>query len=160
MRNPSTMILRIAIAVIGAIVLALCLFALPAMWQAVPKEYPDHTYVFYSILTAMYVAAVPFYGALYQAMRLLRYIDADKAFSLAAVTALKNISVCAGLISLIFVFTAPFFYTWAQGDDAPGLVVINLFLILAPAIIAVFSAVLQRLFKQAVDIKSENELTV
>jgi len=160
MQRISTFVLRGAIYVIGAIVLALCIFALPAMWRAVPGEYPDHTYVFYSILIAFYAAAIPFYGVLYQAMRLLHYIDTGKAFSMLAVRALKRIALCALAISVVFVAAMPFFYMWANGDDAPGLVVISMSLVVAPFVVAVFAAVLQRLFREAIEIKSENDLTV
>lgn len=160
MKRGSTFFLRGAVITLGAVVLALCLFALPAMWRAVPNEYPDHTYVFYCILIALYIAAVPFFFALYQAMRLLRYIDTGQAFSMLAVKALKLIAYCAVGISVVFVAAMPFFYIWAENDDAPGLILINMFLVLAPFTIAVFAAVLQRLFREAIDIKSENELTV
>jgi hypothetical protein len=49
---------------------------------------------------------------------------------------------------------------WAQRDDAPGLVVIGMFCTGAPLVVAVFAAVLQRLFKETIDIKTENDLTV
>lgn len=160
MKRVPTFFLRAAIIAIGAIILALCIFGLPAMWSAVSAEYPNHTYVFYCIIGAMYVAAVPFYIALYQAMKLLKYIDNRKAFSVLAVGALRRIAYAATSISAIFVASLPFFYIWADNDDAPGLVIIGMFLVLAPFTIAVFAAVMQRLFSEAIEIKSENDLTV
>jgi hypothetical protein len=160
MNRGSTLFLRAALVGMGAIILALCIFALPALWAGVADEYPDHTYVFYTILSGLYVAAIPFYGALYQAGRLLNLIDAGQAFTIHAVRALRRIATSATIISGIFTLLLPFFYMWADGDDAPGLLVFALFLVLAPCTIAVFAAVMQRLFKEAIDIKSENELTV
>ena len=160
LKRTSTLFLRAAVLGIGAVVLALCVFALPAIWRAVPGEYPNHTYVFYYILLAFYLAAVPFYFALHQAMRLLSYVDHGKAFSMLAVQALKRIAISAVAISVVFAAAMPFFYIWAQNDDAPGLLLVNMFLVLAPFTIAVFSAVLQRLFRDAIEIKTENDLTV
>ena len=160
MKRGSTFLLKGAILVIGAVVLALCIFALPAMWRAVPGEFPNHTYVFYGILSAFYLGAIPFYFALYQGIRLLRLIDTGKAFTFHSVTALKRIAFSALTISIIFIAAMPFFYTWADNDDAPGLVIISMFLVVAPFVIAVFAALLQRLFQEAIDIKSENDLTV
>ncbi len=160
MNRVPTVILRAAILAIGAIVLAICVFALPATWRAVAAEYPTHTYVFYIIILLLYLAAIPFYGALYQGMRLLRYIDSKQAFSQLSVTALKRISIFATIISGIFIVSLPFFYIWAQNDDAPGLILFALFLVCAPFVIGVFAAVLQRLLQEALHIKSENELTV
>lgn len=54
----------------------------------------------------------------------------------------------------------PVFYLMAEIDDAPGIIVIGLIIIFASMVIAVFAAVLQKLLKEAIDIKSENDLTV
>ena len=101
-----------------------------------------------------------FYFALYQAFKLLSYIDKNKAFSELSVKALKNIKYCAITISILYVVVMPFVYLVAETDDAPGLIVIGMVIIFASMVIAVFAAVLQRLLKEAIDIKSENDLTV
>jgi hypothetical protein len=54
----------------------------------------------------------------------------------------------------------PLFYLVADKDDAPGIIVIGMIIIFASMVIAVFAAVLQKLLKEAIDIKSENDLTV
>ncbi len=54
----------------------------------------------------------------------------------------------------------PLFYLVAERDDAPGIIIIGMIIIFASMVIAVFAAVLQRLLKDAIDIKSENDLTV
>lgn len=48
----------------------------------------------------------------------------------------------------------------ADADDAPGVVLIGMAITFAPIAIVVFAAVLQKLLKNAIDIKSENDLTV
>jgi hypothetical protein len=161
MKQGSTFLLRAAVLALGAVVLALCIFALPASWRAVPGEYsPDISYAFYGILSAMYVATVPFFIALHQALRLLSYIDKNKAFSVYSVRALKRIAYCAAAVSAVFALVLPLFYVWAQADDAPGLVIIGMILCGAPLVVSVFAAVLQRLLNEAIEMKSENDLTV
>ena len=108
----------------------------------------------------MYVSAIPFFVALYQAFKLLSYIDKNKAFSELSVKALKNIKYCAITISGLYVAVIPFFYIIAEVDDAPGLILIGMVFIFASFVIAVFAAVLQRLLQDAIDIKSENDLIV
>ncbi|EGW41794.1 hypothetical protein DOT_0212 [Desulfosporosinus sp. OT] len=54
----------------------------------------------------------------------------------------------------------PFFYLVGEKDDAPGLILLGLVITFAPTVIAVFAAVLEKLLKDAIDIKSENDLTV
>jgi len=48
----------------------------------------------------------------------------------------------------------------AEADDAPGLIVIGLLIIFGCLVVAIFAAVLQKLLKTAIEIKTENELTV
>jgi ABC-type nitrate/sulfonate/bicarbonate transport system permease component len=64
------------------------------------------------------------------------------------------------MIGILFLAVLPLFYIWGDKDDAPGLVVLGMVFTFAPMVIAVFAAVLQKLLKHAIDIKSENDLTV
>ncbi|OIS71489.1 hypothetical protein A4A35_21120, partial [Bacillus subtilis] len=121
---------------------------------------PNIVYIKYLVFIYLYVTAIPFYFALYQAFKLLSYIDKNKAFSGLSVRALKNIKYCAVTISIFYAAGMPVFYLIADIDDAPGIIVIGLVIIFASMVIAVFAAVLQKLLKEAIDIKSENDLTV
>ncbi len=106
------------------------------------------------------IAAVPFFFALYQGLKLLRYIDRNTAFSDTSVQAIKNIKYSAFAISTLYAVGMPYIIYVADKDDAPGAVLIGLVCIFAPLVIAVFAAVLQKLLQNAIDIKSENDLTV
>lgn len=158
MERGTTLFLKAAVFLIGISILALCIFGLPRIAKEAADYYPAHW--LYPVLTAMYVAAIPFFVALYQALRLLSYIDKNNAFSELSVSALKNIKYCACTISILYVAVMPFLYLLAEEDDAPGIIVIGLVIIFASSVIAVFAAVLQKLLKNAIDIKSENDLTV
>lgn len=105
-------------------------------------------------------SAVSFFTALYQAFNLLSYIDNNKAFSELSATALSKIKKCAIIISAFYTAGLPILYMIAELDDAPGVIVIGLVIILALAIIGVFAAVLQELLKNAIELKSENDLTI
>ncbi|MCX8131407.1 MAG: DUF2975 domain-containing protein [Clostridia bacterium] len=154
----STIFLKIAVIFIGTPVLALCILGLP--WLANNPVNPDYAHILYPILVGIYASAIPFYIALYKAFRLLSYIDKNKAFSQISVKALKNIKYCAITISTLFVVMMPFVYLIAEKDDAPGLIIVGMIPIFASMVISVFAAVLQRLLEEAIDIKSENDLTV
>jgi hypothetical protein len=158
MDRASTLFLRVAVALIGILVLALCIFGLPAIAREAADHYPAYT--LYSVIIGMYITAIPFFAALYQAFRLLSYMDQNEAFSERSVNALRIIKSCAFIISLLYVAILPFFYLMAEDDDAPGIIVIGLVIVFASVVIAVFAAVLQKLLKNAVDIKSEHDLTV
>ena len=160
MKLSSTLFLKISVFFIGAPILALCIFGLPLIAKEAAVGSTEMAYVLYGILTIMYVSAVPFYGALYQAFKLLSYIDENKAFSELSVKALKNIKNFATSISVLYVISLPLFYILGEVDDAPGAIFIGMAFIFAPMVIAVFAAVLQRLLQEAITIKSENDLTV
>ncbi|MCY9205851.1 DUF2975 domain-containing protein [Bacillus atrophaeus] len=160
MKRGTTLFLKIALFLIGIPVLALCIFLVPEIANFAAELYPDIVYIKYLVLINLYASAIPFYFALYQAFKLLSYIDKNKAFSELSVRALKNIKYCAITISILFVVGMPLFYLMAEKDDAPGIILIGLVVIFASMVIAVFAAVLQKLLKEAIDIKSENDLTV
>ncbi|MCJ7842486.1 DUF2975 domain-containing protein [Lederbergia sp. NSJ-179] len=160
MKRGSTLFLKIAVFLIGTPILALCLFGLPMVAKEAVDSYSEFAYVLYGILIVMYISAIPIFIALYQAFKLLSYIDKNKAFADISVKALKNIKYCAISISSFYVVGMPLFYLIAEVDDAPGILVIGLIIIFASLVIAVFAAVLQRLLKEAIAIKSENDLTV
>ncbi|CAM3105921.1 DUF2975 domain-containing protein [Filibacter tadaridae] len=160
MKQGSTLFLKAAVFLIGTPVLALCIFGLPMLAKEAAESNSVFVYVLYGILIIMYVSAIPFFVALYQAFKLLIYIDKNKAFSEISVKSLKNIKYCAITISGLYVAGMPFFYIFAEFDDAPGVILVGMLFIFAPMVIAVFAAVLQRLLQEAITIKSENDLTV
>jgi hypothetical protein len=160
MKRGSTLFLKIVLILIGIPVLALCIFLVPKIASYAVELYPDHAYLKYLVSIDLYATAVPFYFALYQAFKLLGYIDKSKAFSELSVQALKIIKYCAMVFSGLYAIGLPLFYLVAEKDDAPGIIVIGLVMIFASMVIAVFAAVLQKLLKEAIDIKSENDLTV
>lgn len=151
---------KIALVLIGIPILALCIFLVPKIANYSAELFPNIAYIKYLVFIYLYVTAIPFYFALYQAFKLLSYIDKNKAFSGLSVRALKNIKYCAVTISIFYAAGMPVFYLMAEIDDAPGIIVIGLVIIFASMVIAVFAAVLQKLLKEAIDIKSENDLTV
>ncbi|MBT2733448.1 DUF2975 domain-containing protein [Bacillus sp. ISL-7] len=159
MKQVTTLVLKLAVIFIGISVLALCIFLVPHMGNFAAKLYPNIAPMKYLVFIVMYGAAVPFYFALYQAFNLLRYIDENTAFSELSVKALKNIKCCAITISGLYVLGLPLFHFIAKKVDPPiGLM--GLIIIFASLVIAVFAAILQRLLQEAINIKSENDLTV
>ncbi|UNP78420.1 DUF2975 domain-containing protein [Bacillus nitratireducens] len=159
MERVSTLFLKIAVFIIGLPVFALCIFLVPHMANFATKLYPNIASMKYLFFIVMYGAAIPFYFALYQAFNLLRYIDENKAFSELSVKVLKNIKCCAITISGLYVLGLPLFHFIAKKVDPPiGLM--GIIIIFISFVIAIFAAILQRLLQEAINIKSENDLTV
>lgn len=153
-----TLFLKTVILLIGILVLGLCVVGLPMAAIDASKIYPKIVYM--PIFAGLYASAVPFLFALYQAIKILNYIDKNKAFSDLSVTALKYIKQCAVIISIIYIAIMPFLYVIGERDDAPGIILIGLIIIFASFVVAVFAAVLQKLLEKAIEIKSENDLTI
>jgi Protein of unknown function (DUF2975) len=160
MKQGTTLFLKLAVILMGIPVLALCIFLVPEIARYTAKLLPNIAYIKYMVIIYFYVTAIPYYLALHKAFKLLNYIDKKKAFSELSVMALKNIKHYAITISMLYVVGMPLFYLIGDRDDAPGVIVLGLIIIFASMVIAVFAAVLQILLKEAIDIKSENDLTV
>jgi len=144
--------LKIAVVLIAIPILALGILGLS--WLANNPVSPDYANILYPILVGLYVTTIPFFFALYQALKLLSYIDKNIAFSELSRKALKNIKYCAFTISTLYVVMMPFVFLVAEKDDAPGLIIMGTAPIFASMVIAVFAIVLQKLLKEVIDIKS------
>ncbi len=155
-----TLFLKAVVFLMGIPVLALCIFLVPSLAAWATKEIPEFPFLQYLIFIGFYATAITFFFALYQTLKLLNYIDRNIAFSELSVKALNNIKYCAITISILYAAGMPCLILIADKDDAPGGVVIGLIIIFASIVVAVFAAVLQKLLKNAIEIKSENDLTV
>ncbi len=153
MKRGSTNILRAVIVLLGLLVLAGCIYSLPAAFDGMTDGYSP-------ILLGMYVTLVPFYIALWQTLKLLGYIDKNKPFSKLSVDSLKKVKYCALIISGMYIAGMPYIYVVADRDDAPGVILIGLVFIGTSFVIATSAGVLQKLIETASKIKSENDLTV
>jgi hypothetical protein len=90
----------------------------------------------------------------------LGYAGQNKIFSQAAVKALRTIKYCA-LAIIGFVVVEELFIMLTHGSDDPaGGVFMGILITFGSVVIATAAAMFERILKNAVDIKSENDLTV
>ncbi|MBE7170810.1 MAG: DUF2975 domain-containing protein [Williamsia sp.] len=162
MNRGSTLFLKFAISLIAILALAICIFVLPDMAARDAAAHPDLAYQRYPFLAYAYALCIAFFVALYQAFKLLTYIDANKAFSESAVRALRVIKYCAIIISALIVagVITVMVMSAGKGEDITGIVMMGLILTFISGIGATLAAVLQKNLQKAVELKSENELTV
>ena len=158
MKRGSTIFLKIAVFLIGVIVLSLCIFFLPWLANDTAEMFPEFAFLQYPVLLGLYLTTIPFFVALYQAIRLLKLIDNEDAFSESSVNSLNLIKHCAITISILYVIGS--ILLMSQSALHPGIAIIGFIIIFASVVIAVFAGVLQKLLRNALDIKSENDLTV
>ena len=153
-KSASTVFLRVVVWLLALLVLALCVFALPAGLRS------NHVGGYRLILLGMYIPAIPFFIAVHQILRLLDLIDRNRAFSAASIRALTTIKYAALTIGALYGAGLPYIFYMAQKDDAPGVVLLGLIFTFGPLAVAALAGVLQKLFESAIPIKSENDLTV
>lgn len=158
--RTSTWFLRLVLIVIAVMAALLCLFAFPEMWRSFDFEDQMLAKPMRGVIIRWYISAIPFVVGLWQSWKLLGYIDRGVAFSELSTSALRRINQCAVIIAVVMASALPFFYGFAEIDDAPGVVVVGTMFVGAPIVVAVFAALLQKLLRNAIEMKSENELTV
>jgi hypothetical protein len=156
MKRGSTLFLKIVVYILVLAAIAIASFA---MWLTYNVE-GGGGIDYRPLIAGLCVAVIPFLVAQWQALKLLGLIEKGTAFSDLAVDALKKIKYCGVAISAIVILISPLAFSLAQQDDAPGVVLITSIIVFASAVIATFAGLLQKLLKNAIDIKSENDMTV
>ena len=158
LKQGSTLFLKIVISLIGIVTLAGLIWFPQTEGRAANLDlisiYKDPLIIY------AYIGSIPFFVALYQAFKLLGYIDGNKVFSQSSVNAMKNIKYCAVAFSGFIVLGILYIRLFVRGEDSAGVTALGIFTIFASLVIATAAAVFQRLLQNAVDIKSENDLTV
>ena len=159
MKRSSTF-LQVVIVLIGIGALALML------WEPHIEGRNAHATLFEiyfkdPFLAYAYIASIPFFVALYQAFKVLGYVRQNKTFSQATVKALRTIKYCAiaiiGFVAVSVIFMYPMF---GDKDDRPAGVFMRILITFPSIVIAAAAAIFEQILQKAVDIKSENDLTV
>ena len=154
LERSSTLFLKLILLVLSLAVLTLCGFLLYQIIQS------DSLGDYQPILIGVLISTIPFLYVFYQAYNLLNNIDANLSLTDSSVNSLRIIKVCSFLISSMYLIGSPFIFTIAQRDDAPGVVLIDIILLLGSFSVGVFTYILQKLLINAIGYKSENELTI
>jgi hypothetical protein len=158
MKRNSTLFLQAVIVLIGIGALALMLWE-PHIEGRNKHATPFEVYFKDPFLAYAYIASISFFVALYQAFKVLGYVGQNKVFSPEAVRALRIIKYCA--IALIgFVAGGMFFILLSDEDNKPGGYFMGILIAFPSIIVATTAAMFERIFQNAVEMKSENDLTV
>lgn len=157
MNRSSTIFLQIVVVLIGIGALALML------WEphvegvnanATLVEMYFDPYVVYA-----YIASIPFFVAISQAFKLLGYTRHNQVFTQEAVKALRTIKYCA-LAIIGFVGVSVVFMIFGERDDRPAGVFMRLLITFPSIVVATVAAMFERILQKAVELQSENDLTV
>lgn len=158
MKRGSTIFLQAVIVLIGIGALVLLL------WEPHLEGVNAHA-AFFEVyvdpfIALVYIGSIPFFVALYQAFKVLGYAGQHTIFSQAAVNALRTIKYCA-IVIIGFVAVEEIYIMLNHGNDDPaGGVFMGVLITFGSVVIATAAAVFERVLQSAVDMKSENDLTV
>jgi Protein of unknown function (DUF2975) len=159
MKKGSTVFLQAIIALLGIGALVFML------WEPHLEGRNAHATVFEvyfkdPFLAYAYLASISFFAGLYQAIKVLGYAGQNRIFSQEAVNALRTIKYCA-LAMIAFVAVSVIFMPLsAPNDDGPQGVVMRIVIAFGSIVVATAAAMFERILQNAVDMKSENDLTV
>jgi hypothetical protein len=160
MKRGSILFLRAVIVLVGVGVLA------GLIWEPQVEGRNAHAdlltiYLRDPFLAYVYVGALPFFFGLYQAFQLLGFVGRGQACSPGAVTAVRRLKYSAVAV-VCFIVGAEVYILFGPnaGDDRAGGVAMGVFTGFPCLVAATAAAVLERVLQNAVDLKSENDLTV
>lgn len=159
MKKGSTIFLQAVIVLIGIGALALLLWE-PQIEGRNVNASNFEIYFKDPFLALVYTGSIPFFIALCQAFKVLGLVGHNKIFSKEAVKSLRTIKYCA-LAIIGFVAVEETFIILNHGnDDAAGGIFMGILITFGSIVIATAAAMFERILQNAVDIKSENDLTV
>lgn len=159
MKRISTVFLQAVIVLIGIVALAIMIRIPLTEGRATNLDlfsiYSD-PFILYG-----YAASIAFFVALYQAFKLLGYIGQNKVFSSKSVKALKSIKYSAIGLSILIVAAGLYIRIFhSKEDDPAGFLAICVVTTFVSIIVATAAAIFEKLLQNAIDIKSENDLTI
>jgi hypothetical protein len=160
MKRISTIFLQVVIVLAGIGVLAALLWE-PQVEGRNVNATQFEIYFKDPFLAYIYLAFVPFFVGLYQVFNVLGYARRDEIFSQRSVRALRIIKYSAFATAIFIVGAVAYIFIFIRGtDDIAGGVAMGFFIIFVSTVIATAAAVFEWILQNAVDIKSENDLTV
>lgn len=160
-KKSSTIFLQLVIILVGIIVLTLML-VMPHFEGRNTNATLFQIYFNDPFLAYVYLASVPFFIALFQGFTLLKHIRRNRVFSQPAVNNLKKIKYCAFvtagaiLAAIVYLKVA----SLGNNEDPAGAIMLGNIAIFASVVVGIASAIFEKTLQSAVDMKSENDLTV
>jgi len=150
MKKSSTIFLQSVVVLIGIFALTFMLWE-PHLEGRNINATAFEVYFKDPFLAFAYIASIPFFVALYQALKVIEYAGRNNVVSRPAVKALRTIKYCA-LAIIGFAAVGEVFIMLNSSDDRAGGVFVGTLIALGSAAIAILAARFERILQKAVDI--------
>jgi len=159
MKRISTIFLQVVIVLIGIAALAILIRFPLTEGRATNLDlfsiYSD-PFILYG-----YAASIAFFVALFKAFKLLGYIGQNKVFTSNSVGTLRSIKYCAIILSILIVAAGLYIRIFHNKDDDPaGFLAICVVTTFVSIVVATAAAIFEKILQNAIDMKSENDLTI
>lgn len=157
---------RISIIFLQTVVLLIGIVALVVMIQLPLTEGRAKNLDLFNIyadpfILFVYASSTAFFVALYNAFKLLGCIGQNKIFSTKSTGTLKRIKFCAIILSGLIVTAGLYIRISHKNEDDPGgflaICIVTTFVCI---VVATVSGIFEKILQNAIDMKSENELTI
>jgi Protein of unknown function (DUF2975) len=159
MKRISIIFLQVFILLIGIVALAI-LIRFP-LTEGRAANLDLFSIYFDPFILYGYAASIAFFVALYKTFKLLGYIGQNKVFSSNSVKTLKNIKYCAIVLSILIVLAGLYIRLFHNKEDDPaGFLAICIVTTFVSIVVATAAAIFEKLLQNAIDMKSENDLTI
>ncbi|MCP1385192.1 DUF2975 domain-containing protein [Runella salmonicolor] len=159
MKRISAVFLQAVIVLIGIVALVILLWFPSTEGRAANLDlfsiYSD-PFILYG-----YATSIAFFVALYKTFKLLGYIGQNKVFSSNAVKTLKSIKYCAIVVGVLIVLAGLYIRLFHHKEDDPaGFLAICIVATFVSVVFTTAAAIFEKLLQSAIDMKSENDLTI
>ena len=159
MKRPSILFLQAVIVLIGIVALVI-LIRFP-LTEGRAANLDLFSIYFDPFILYGYAASIAFFVALYKAFKLLGYVGQNKVFSSNSVRALKGIKRCAIVLGILIVMAGLYIrITHNEEDDPAGFLAICIVTTFVSIVVATAAAIFEKILQNAIDMKSENDLTI
>ena len=157
---------KISIIFLQVVIVLICIVALTILIRFPLTEGRAANLDLFSIyfdpfILYVYASSIAFFVALYKAFKLLGYIGQNKLFSPNSVRTLRSIKYCAIILCILIVTAGLYIRIFhSKEDDPAGFLAMCIVITFISIAVATAVAVLERILQNAVDMKSENDLTI
>ncbi|MBK8517076.1 MAG: DUF2975 domain-containing protein [Saprospiraceae bacterium] len=159
MKKISILFLQAVIVLIG--IVALSIMILFPLTEGRAQNLDMFSIYFDPFILYAYASSIAFFVALFKTFKLLAYIGQNKLFSLNSVRTLRSIKYCAIILSILIVTAGLYIRIFHNNEDDPaGFIAVCIVLTFISIAVATALAVLEKVLQNAVDMKSENDLTI
>lgn len=144
------LIIKIIIILISTIILTLSIHGLIVYFNNGPFN-PEYAKILYPPFIGVYVSTLLIYLCLFNIYRVIKNIEKKQGYSLSTYRYIVYIQLFSFQITIIYLFISYFIYKIADMDDAPGLILINILILLVSIIIYAGSLLLSRHVKEVIE---------